>query len=428
MSTLVVSEVKESDFVSFESEKIGPIQSPRKITGIVQKIYDQVYRGDKFKYLQILDLSGTVHGAYLKLTQEVIKDIMTPKVEKKMIKAKIRNLPRVIQYQGSDPEIFAVDENNQVIPSFKFLKSKENPNRIPSNGEAIFWDGYQAEFNVRAASCLDQTVNHTYSGLHEMNRLLKKYNKNARLTIQPTMDIPPHMLREDDDQYVQFGCMPSKNVYEMKGKVSDGRDVPFRSAGGHIHLQLDQNQKKRIPEYVKSLDAILGVASVSMFGSYDESRRREYYGLAGEYRTPKHGLEYRPLSNVWMCDPLIMYITFELARKVISLVDKDLFKHWVASEEDTISCINECNIPLANEILKQNEEMFKDILYSFSYRKDNIVNVIYNTYMSGVENLIDNPDDVSSNWDLVDHLAVYDKRIMYLESNKNFKKLLDMKF
>jgi hypothetical protein len=236
------------------------------------------------------------------------------------------------------------------------------------------------------------------------------------------------MLLENKDEHVQFGCMPSKNAYGIKGRVADGKDVPFRSAGGHIHLELRSNQKRRIEDYVKALDAILGVACVSMFGAFDDSRRREYYGLAGEYRTPSHGMEYRPLSNVWMCHPTSMYVVFELARKVISMVDNGLFHLWKYNEKEVIDCINTCNIPLAVEILKINEIVFKDLLFSLSYQRMDTVQVLYNTFMLGIENLITDVDNIEKNWNLGGSCLTSTGRIEQLRSNPNYNKLLEFKW
>lgn len=425
-------EVKKDDFVSFTSSKVpGYINVVQSLAGVVNSVSQTMLSGKIYKYISVITDKGIV-GAYLALTDEVIKTIVTEEERiSKLAKLKLRNLPRVIGAQGSDPEIFIVDKDNVVIPSFLFLNGKDNPDIIPETRQPVFWDGFQAEFNINGHSCLDATVSEVFYGLKYLNRLAKKHDKNARLTIIPTMDIPPHMLLENKDEHVQFGCMPSKNAYGMKGKVADGKDVPFRSAGGHIHLQLTETQKKNIEQYVKALDAILGVACVSMFGAYDDSRRREYYGLAGEYRTPKHGMEYRPLSNVWMCHPTAMYIIYDLARKVISMVDGGHFKLWKYNEKEVIDCINDCNIPLACEILKINEEVFKDMLHSICYQREELVDVVYKTFMLGIESLIPDVDNVEKNWEL--HRSNPDtvrERISNISSTHatKYKELVGIKF
>jgi hypothetical protein len=431
MSTKVLAkDLKIGDSVDFEFKPIQNWSHQKgKLKGLIHRLLNQTVGNEVYKYVEVYTDKG-ITGAYLALTDEVIKDII-PKEEAEFLMARntIRNLPRVIDQQGSDPEIFVVNKDGIVIPSFKFLGSKKEPNIIPENRQTMFWDGYQAEFNLPAQSCLDSTMYHFWYGLKHLNKLAKEYDKDARLTIIPIMDIPPHMLREDKDEHVEFGCMPSKNAYGMKGRSEDGRNVPFRSAGGHIHLQLRPEQKKRVEEYVKALDAILGVACVGLFGAFDDPRRRELYGLAGEYRTPSHGLEYRPLSNVWMCHPTITYIVFEMARKIISLVDAGMFKYWKADEKDTIAAINDCNMPLACELIKQNEQMFRDLLMSFCYQDKDKVNAVYNMFMTGVENYVDEVDNVEKNWRLTDGQCTTGRdRIVDMNNKPNFKKLLEIKF
>lgn len=418
---VLAKEIAIGDKINCTTERLDGINNiVKNITGVITNITDYARGTSKYKYIHIMETGQKyVTGYYLRVEQELIAEALSEEQRVENIrKYSLRYLTRVVNQQGSDPEIFVVDKNNIVIPSFRFLGDKKT-------GANPFWDGYQGEFNIAAQSCLDGSVLQIQDQLNKLLREARKYDKDAKLSIIPTMDIPPHMLKEDDDKYVQFGCMPSKNVYGMKGKVADGRDVPFRSAGGHIHLELTEKQKKSIPEYVKALDAILGVACVSLFGKYDDVRRREYYGLAGEYRTPSHGLEYRPLSNVWLSHPTIMYIVFEMARKVISLVDKGLFHLWKYDENDVITAINDCNIPLACEIMKSNEEVFKDFLASFCYQDDEIVKVVYATFMLGIEELISNPEDIEKNW----AGATANGRISALRTVQaaNFKKLLEAK-
>jgi len=352
MSKVIATDLKPKDFVDIDAPAIRGWCNAAKLSGMISTIQDYSISGVMHKWVTLVTEKG-FQAAYLPLTQEVTKQVMSEKeLETRVIKTNMRFLPRTIHGQGSDPEMFVVNKDGIVIPSFDFLPSHK---QVTVNQP--FWDGFQAEFNIPGVSCLDQTIGHLQAGLFNLYRAAIKHNKDAALTIKPTLEIPPHMLTEGKDEHVQFGCMPSKNVYGMKGIQADGKDVLVRSAGGHIHLQLDNKQKKKIEDYVIALDAILGVACVSMFGNIDDPIRRQYYGLAGEYRTPKHGMEYRTLSNAWMCHPTIAYVVFELARKVCTLVDKDLFKHWQFDKDEVISCINECNIPLslAEEILSAKE-------------------------------------------------------------------------
>lgn len=320
---------------------------------------------------------------------------------------KMRNLYWGGGHLGSDPEIFVVNKKtNEVIPAFNFLRGKTNPDKVGSYingqgyGQNLFWDGFQAEFNTEASNCMAWVCDSVHNGLRTLAEKAKAHDKNAVLTIKSTLDIPIDMLMESDNEHVEFGCMPSLNAYNMQGYKANGRDVPFRSAGGHIHFGIAHylgDDKKKILSTVKALDKILGVACVSLFANYDSADRRVLYGLAGEYRLPKHGLEYRVLSNAWMSHPLIMNIVYELSRQVIAVDKAGLIDHWDATEEETIECINTCNVELARKILKRNKIMFKNIMYS-KFRNEEKASSVYKIFLNGMESIIDDPNDVEGNW------------------------------
>lgn len=319
---------------------------------------------------------------------------------------RLRNVYWIGGKLGSDPEIFVVNKKTtEVIPAFNFLRGKDDPNKVEGYinyygaGQNLFWDGFQAEFNTSAETCLAWVCDSVYNGLKTLSTKAKADDKDAILTIKSTLDIPIDMLMESANEHVEFGCMPSLNVYDMKGIKVNGRDVPFRSAGGHIHFGISDylTSKDKIASTVKALDKILGVACVSLFANYDSADRRVLYGLAGEYRLPKHGLEYRVLSNAWMSHPLIMNIVYELARQTIAVDSAGLMCEWDATEEETIECINKCDVELARKILKRNKIMFKNIMYS-KFRSEEKASSIYKIFLNGMESIIENPNDVEGNW------------------------------
>jgi hypothetical protein len=184
----------------------------------------------------------------------------------------------------------------------------------------------------------------------------------------------------------------------MEGMKIPGREVYFRSAGGHIHFGIGKTTDARAKRIVKTLDAILGVACVSLFAKYDEPRRRSMYGLAGEYRLPPHGLEYRTLSNAWMVHPVITHLVFDLSRKVLVFGDKDYLRHWDGNEKETVEVINTCNVEGARAILKRNEKLFKDIL-SAAYPNFTSpqVHILYTIFLEGMETAV-NPEEMEQSW------------------------------
>ena len=157
------------------------------------------------------------------------------------------------------------------------------------------------------------------------------------------------------------------------------------------------SDKTRIERYVKALDKILGVACVSLFANFDDPRRRTMYGLAGEYRLPSHGLEYRTLSNVWLAHPLLFMMVYELARKTIGMAEVKMMEAWDATEEETINCINECDVEKAREILMRNRDVFTALLSSINSREaDNMFKIYY----LGLESIIKDPTDILGNWSI----------------------------
>lgn len=328
----------------------------------------------------------------------------------------MKNLRHAIPYGkpmvGSDPEIFAQDKEGRVIPAFKFLGSKTSPTLSKTNlihivGEhrnACYWDGFQAEFDTKEQSCLGWHVDSVQNGLQGIYDALNAYDKDAVLSFKTTMPIPEEMLKEAKDEHVQFGCMPSLNAYGMDGIKEDGRKVPFRSAGGHIHFGLTGGAPKKdaANRIVKALDTILGVACVSLFEGFDDPRRRSMYGLAGEYRLPKHGLEYRTLSNAWLMHPLLMNIVFDLSRAALKIGESNMLHLWNASEADTIRIINTCNVNDARKVLAQNKTMFEQVI-AFGYMaecNDLRVQAAIKMFTEGMSKHIVDPKNIAKNWNL----------------------------
>lgn len=70
----------------------------------------------------------------------------------------------------------------------------------------------------------------------------------------------------------------------------------------------------------KSYGCNLGCDPEFFFKSKGNIERRKLYGKAGEYRLPKHGLEYRTLSNYWLTAYPLMSFAFGMARLAVSLM------------------------------------------------------------------------------------------------------------
>lgn len=313
---------------------------------------------------------------------------------------------------GADPEIFVTDENNKLIPAFDFLQSKDAKKSF-SYGET-YWDGFQTEFTVSPGTCMDGLTERLKYGLMAILDQARAKNPKAKLSSKTVMDIPFDLIQNSKPEHVAFGCMPSLNAYGMKGVEGDGREILYRTTGGHIHFGLasysgmsdsdgkpifNNQPKEKMIEMVKAMDAILAVACVSLFATLDEPRRRTMYGLAGEFRMPPHGLEYRTLSSSWLCHPLAANIVFDLARCAAMVGDKGYLRFWDSSEAETIAVINNHDVETARKILKRNEKIFLEIING-RYYDEVRTQYVFKAIMNGIESVVKDPHDIVKNWGL----------------------------
>lgn len=312
---------------------------------------------------------------------------------KKWFSENIKENLRFSMVIGSDPEIFVVKGDGSLLPAFEFLGPKVATHETP------YWDGFQAEFSTRPNSCLAFHVDSVQAGLKNTLAAARKKDPKAKLTTINTFDIEPEVLAKAAPEHVAFGCAPSFNAYGMSGIKLDGRDVPFRSAGGHIHLGIGKRTHEQAIPIVKALDAILGVACVSLFADFDSPTRRAMYGLAGEYRLPSHGIEYRVLSNAWLAHPLLNHIVFDLSRKAAAMGEYGMMSIWNASETEVIQCINNCDVSLAHDILSRNKEVFLRIM-SATYPQFTNHTPLFNMFIDGVGSFIKDPHNIEANWHL----------------------------
>jgi len=391
-----------------DSCKINDSYCLVKYTFPERMIITNAIRYDDFRVYIFFYMSdkNIVNQAYVPndFQLEVIEDNVLMKSYEDYI---IKNLPAQLGHSltlGSDPEMFVEDENEKVIPAFNFLGSKDKPNRTYDSQDfkygnnKMYWDGFQAEFETAALTCLGWHTDSVFCGIKGLFDKAKKYNPKAKLSLKTTMDIDYDLLKTSAEEHVQFGCMPSFNAYGMQGLQFNGRDVPFRSAGGHIHYGIGKITHEQAIPIVKALDAILGVACVSLFAKYDDVRRRQMYGLAGEYRLPPHGLEYRVLSNAWMAHPAIMNLVFDVSRKVLMFGKIGLLKYWDHKEEQTIEIINTCNVDQARATINRNKELFKKILEAaYGLNSFKAIHGV-EAFLNGMECVIETPNDIEKNW------------------------------
>lgn len=364
--------------------------------------------------------------AYRELPQDFQLNMLTGRRGAELAKdweeAKKKNLCSLVRRSsasvGADPEIFVVNskEEEQIIPAWTFLGSKDSPTPYRSSDEyykgTCYWDGFQAEFTTQASIfCVQQFTEAVRYGLQKVWKSANtKFGDKVRLSLKSVLPVLPEVLESEKTEHVAFGCSPSYNAYGLKGNTRDGRDVPLRFAGGHIHLGLSEYVKNGSGEklgredyerIVRSLDRMLGLACVSLFGAYDDPRRREYYGLPGEYRLPPHGLEYRVLSNAWLAHPLILNMVYDLCRCVVGLELEGFGDLWPVTEKEAVEVILKHDVVRARDILAKYKGEFMHILElaGGSYMGDGL-EVAFRVWHQGMESAVVKPENLVGNWSL----------------------------
>ena len=310
---------------------------------------------------------------------------------------------------GSDPEVFSRDSKGQIVPAFKFLPPKTDPLLVELPNASlcyhIYNDGFQAELRANPHGCVAYVVDSIRGGL----KAIWERSNGAHLVLDNAPMIPIEVLRETPDEHVILGCDPSQNAYYIGGKVvGDPRLLRYRFTGFHIHVSgwhLDKDIEKRqkfLLPYVKLADAILGVYFVAAGAHLESTKRREYYGLAGEYRLPEHGLEYRVLSSTVLSHPGVCNLAFEMMRGVLAIVDSAAEKLWVADEEEVIGIINENNQQAARALLKRNKELLREVVsfgrFGKLYHGNSWYDSTYKMGLEGIDAFVKDPTDFITNW------------------------------
>lgn len=283
-------------------------------------------------------------------------------IKKPTIRAGIANLgdTRASISIGADPEVFVL-VNNTVLPAFKFLPAKHT-----TVEPQLFWDGFQAEFTLAPTTCINSHVWNVGKSLIEILAAAKKADDRAKLSAACVVDVPERLMAECTDEQVALGCSPSLNIYSGVSPLSvEGRNLSIRFAGYHMHFGIKElHNPEPLQRTVKLIDAIYGIASVSLLEGLEDERRRQFYGRAGEYRLPEHGLEYRVPSSAMLSNPTLVHFSLDLARFALLAGLNNVNIKWDAGGDERVQyVINTLDVREARRILSDNDTVLKEILH-----------------------------------------------------------------
>lgn len=278
--------------------------------------------------------------------------------------------PRV--YFGADPELF-LTQNGKVIGSEKVIPeagvdldpyelSKLRPH-AQEGRLGVIRDGVQIELNLPPTHCrewLCLEVKHAFQVLRK--HLEKEPNREFQLSFRQVVEVDQVELDSLAKESRRLGCAPSFNWYNPAVTIGvDAEKYRKRSAAGHIHLGLPENlmgERERLPPL---LDILLGNTAVLIDRDPDGAERRKVYGRAGEFRLPRHGIEYRTPSNFWLRASPLVSLVMGLARLAVFVLDTSVTDAasggWAADQAllDMVDlgkvqkAINEVDVNLAKE-------------------------------------------------------------------------------
>jgi hypothetical protein len=252
---------------------------------------------------------------------------------------------------GSDPEFF-LRKNGKLLPAFKGL---------PKKGP-IFADGFQAEINPAPGVMLQPLMARVKTMMREAIQL------SGADDISPlSTEAVNEQEMADAGEWRQLGCQPSINLYGIYPDIPmDGSTLLHRFAGNHIHFGR-LCSKEETTRIVRGLDAVVATWLTGAGEGIESPIRRRYYGLAGEFREQKWGLEYRTLSNLPLLHPALWTLTFRLARDVFNLALYDKLDFWRAKENDWLRAINETDVERSRAILADNRDSFTRLAGPLAY-------------------------------------------------------------
>lgn len=276
---------------------------------------------------------------------------------------------------GSDPEFFlempSLNEESgwEFVPAFAVYPAK-------SSGKNLFWDGFQGEFRTQAQTCIEahtvcvkrQLEAAVYNAQKKLSRLDPgkpiKDQMRFRIRASSVIRLEKELERATPEQ-VALGCEGSSNAYGIRGiPVMEPRRLKYRFAGGHIHIGYTHKflTEKMLVESVKCMDMLAAIPSVIMAEGWDDPIRRKFYGQAGEYRLPKHGLEYRTLSNFWLREPAVTQLMFGLVRGAFHWGLNGWRLLFAPVESEIIEIVQKSDVVGARKWLGEHEKLFVEFM------------------------------------------------------------------
>lgn len=224
---------------------------------------------------------------------------------------------------GSDPEYFIKNSSGELIPAEYLLQAKTED----TDYNTPFMDGFQGEVTVVPASDIKECVGNVRNAVESIYSFLA--DSDHAPVFRPSIELSRDEVSVCPPSATVFGCSPSKNVYTDEVRDSavicslHEENPGVMMAGGHIHIGLPEslkmensfetgkdyisNFKLNYSDIIRLFETIgvtlLTAAECSDGNKHIYKKRRLFYGLSGEFRFTKYGIEVRSPSCAWMNSP-----------------------------------------------------------------------------------------------------------------------------
>jgi hypothetical protein len=244
---------------------------------------------------------------------------------------------------GSDPELFVLDRQKQIVPVIGLLGGTKQVPLPIGDGFFVQEDNVLAEFNIPPASTESEFVELIWTGMQNVKaRLPSGYDVLAK---------PSHIFDDSvltHPKALEFGCDPDFNAWSGEQNDPPQPTIPtLRSGGGHLLVSYDNPTPTRNRHLIQLCDKYLGVPSILMDTDF---MRRQLYGKAGAYRDKPWGVEYRTLSSFWLQSKTLTAWAYRNMLRAVAALEVGE-KISVDAQERIIEAINQPNEALAAELV-----------------------------------------------------------------------------
>lgn len=220
---------------------------------------------------------------------------------------------------GADIEWFLRNKQTQEIVSAEGIieGTKYDPYRFdPTNPfYATSLDNVMAEGNIPPA---DSPVAF-YEAVERLNTYINQVvgTHNLETVALPSARLNANWLMTDNAQ--MFGCDPSWNCWTGDVVHPQPTGDNARCTGFHVHVGYDEPSEEVNIALAQAMDLHLGVPSVIL--EPKNERKTIGYGVAGNYRHQRHGMEYRSLSGFFASSRELVQWCYGAAKQAVEFVN-----------------------------------------------------------------------------------------------------------